>query len=196
MINYSEACERNKEPLFAVLDNYLPDASLCSILEVGSGSGQHAVHFTRQRPNWVWQTSEMPEHVPALKQNLLDYGSGLAEPIVLDVDHSSWPVDYKNAVLTVNTLHIMPASSVESFFAGLAGVLANGGHLFIYGPFRYQGEFTSPSNAEFDLWLKRRNPDSGIRDFEWIQTLANQAGFRLVKDIAMPANNQCLVWIK
>lgn len=196
MLNYAEACERNKAPIFATLNEFLPETGACTILEIGSGSGQHAINLTRHRPNWQWQTTEMTDYISALRENISHYASALPSPQTLNVNDLSWPFEEVGFAFTSNTLHIMDESSVESFFKGLSKVLVDKGLLFIYGPFRYQGEFTSASNGDFDLWLKSRNPKSGIRDFEWIQELAQKANLSLRADQQMPANNQLLVWQK
>lgn len=196
MQNYCEACERNKAPILEQLCRWLPSDEDCRVLEIGSGSGQHALHFIQARPNWQWQTTELPDNLPALRSNISRYGQLPLAPIALNVAEQPWPVEVVDNIFTANTLHIMSAASVEAFFTGLSGVLADNAKLIVYGPFRYQGDFTATSNARFDQWLKTRDPDSGIRDFEWIQQLALQAGLQLLEDRAMPANNQLLVWQK
>jgi hypothetical protein len=119
----------------------------------------------------------------------------LLAPVELDVLVTPWPAPPADAVFSANTLHIMGWPGVEAFFAGIATALAeDGAKLAVYGPFRYRGDYTSPSNAAFDDWLKRRDPASGIRDFEAVDALARAAGLTLAADHAMPANNQLLVW--
>lgn len=196
MLNYAEACERNKAPIFDTLDEYLPKTDFCSVLEIGSGSGQHAISFLQRRPNWAWQTTEMMDYLPALHENMGRYAAASPSPQPLNVNDLPWDFNQHHVAFTSNTLHIMNKSSVESFFKGISKVLLDQGWLFVYGPFRYQNEFTSKSNGEFDLWLKSRNPESGIRDFEWIQQLAEKENLSLVADHSMPANNQLLVWRK
>lgn len=171
------------------------------MLEIAGGTGQHAVHFAEAFPHLRWQSSDIPEALPTLTPRITEgrHNKSLANllaPIALNVD-TEWPTgQYYDAVFSANSLHIMAASSVENFFPGVANLLNPGGHLLVYGPFKYEGEFTTESNARFDLWLKQRNPVSGIRDFESVLELAAQSGMHFVEDNAMPANNQLLVWQK
>lgn len=192
MLNYSEACERNKQPISDRLAAYLVSPS--NILEVGSGSGQHALFLSAHHNHLQWQPSDQDQYLDALKINIEQYASSrVLTPIELDV-RQTWPNTFYDGVFTANTLHIMSWSEVESFFKGVGAVLHNHGYLFVYGPFRYQDTYTSPSNAQFNNWLKARDPASGIRDFEAVDMLAQQQGLTLVDDFKMPANNQLLVW--
>ncbi len=193
MLAVSEACERNKGPILAVLEGEL--AASRAVLEIGSGTGQHAVHFARHLPHLSWQPSELPGQLAALTERILAEGPpNLAPAIALDVRAHPWPVERVDAVFSANTLHIMAWDAVEHFFRGVGAVLAAPGVLCVYGPFRYRGGYTSDSNAEFDRHLQRRDRLSGIRDFEALQRLAAAAGLELAADHAMPANNQTLVW--
>ncbi len=198
MLNFSESCERNKKAILPVLQDYFADVT--RVLEIGSGSGQHALYFSQQLPHLCWQPSDQPKLLPALQQNLAasrlpeSKAANLALPLALDVLQMPWPDVQPDGVFTANTLHIMPTSGVEAFFAGLSQQLRKPGYVCIYGPFNYQGQFTSDSNARFDRWLKDRDPRSGIRDFEWICQLAETAELKLVDDVAMPANNRVLVF--
>jgi SAM-dependent methyltransferase len=193
MLPCSEACERNKGPILEVLREAF--AGCTHVLEIGSGTGQHAVHFALAM-NWlVWQPSETPEAMPALRKRIFNEGpSNLRAPVVLDVTETPWDVRRVDGVFTANTLHIMHWPQVEAFFANLSTVIQPATVLAIYGPFSYGGAYTSPSNAEFDEFLHARDPESGIRDFEDVDALARAAGFKLVADHRMPANNQTLVW--
>jgi SAM-dependent methyltransferase len=193
MLPHSDACERNKEPILAVLREAF--AGCTHVLEIGSGTGQHAVHFALAM-NWlVWQPSETTEAMPALRKRIFAEGpSNLRAPVVLDVTQTPWDVRRVDGVFTANTLHIMHWPQVEAFFAGLPAVAKPATVLAIYGPFRYGGEYTSDSNAEFDELLRARDTGSGIRDFEAVDALANAAGFRLAADHRMPANNRTLIW--
>ena len=192
MLNYSEACERNKQPISDSLSVYL--TSQKSILEVGSGSGQHALFLSAHHHHLQWQPSDQDQYLDALAINIEQYASsGVLPPIELDV-RQTWPNTRYDGVFTANTLHIMSWNEVESFFKGAGSVLQKHGYLFVYGPFRYQNAYTSPSNAQFNQWLKARDPASGIRDFEAVDTLAREQGLSLVDDFQMPANNQLLVW--
>lgn len=192
MLNYSEACERNKQPISDRLAAYL--VSRNHILEVGSGSGQHALFLSAHHSHLQWQPSDQDQYIDALKINIEQYASSrVLTPIELDV-RQRWPNTSYDGIFTANTLHIMSWNEVESFFQGVGSVLQTHGYLFVYGPFRYQDAYTSPSNVQFNHWLKTRDPASGIRDFEAVDTLAQQQGLTLVNDFKMPANNQLLVW--
>ena len=193
MLTLSEACERNKEPILGVLRTELAGAA--TVLEVGSGTGQHAVHFAAGLPQLLWQPSELPEHLPALAERVrVAGGQNLRVPLALDVGDDPWPVAPVDAVFSANTLHIMSWSAVREFFRGVGRVLRSPGVLCVYGPFRFHGTHTSDSNAEFDRWLKARDPVSGVRDFEALDALARAAGLVFSADHAMPANNRTLVW--
>lgn len=190
---FSAACERNREPILAVLRQQL--AARCSVLEIGSGTGQHAVHFAAALPQLVWQCSDCAEQLPGLRLWLDEAALGnTPPPLPLDVRQPDWPAGPFDAVYSANTLHILGRPEVQTLFARLPTVLAPGGSLIVYGPFRYGGAHTAPSNAEFDRWLRDRDPRSGIRDFEAVDALARATGLRLQADLAMPANNRCLVW--
>ena len=192
---FSDACERNKGPILQVLLEAF--ARVHHVLEIGSGTGQHAVWFAQGLPHLIWQPSDVPEHLPGLRARFETEGpDNLRLPLPLDVSSHPWPVLKVDGVFSANTLHIMSFAHVEYFFRGVGEVLGDGGTLCVYGPFRYGGKYTTPSNAEFDFWLKRRDPVSGIRDFETVNTLAEAQGLALLADHAMPANNQTLVWRK
>ena len=189
---FSAACERNREPILAVLRSHFADRR--RVLEVGSGTGQHAVHFAAALPQLVWQTSDRPEWLPGIRLWLAEAGlPNTPPPIELDV-RGPWPGERFDAVFSANTLHIMGWPEVEALFAGLPAVLADDARLTIYGPFNYGGCFTSASNAAFDAGLRADAPKRGIRDFEAVDALARGIGFELVEDLAMPANNRCLSW--
>ena len=193
MLPVSEACERNKGPILAVLAGEL--AASRSVLEIGSGTGQHAVHFARHLPHLSWQPTELGAELGPLSERIhLEGPPNLAPAIALDVRAQPWPAGRVDAVFSANTLHIMAWDAVEDFFRGIGSVLITPGVLCVYGPFRYRGGYTSASNAEFDRLLRRRDPSSGIRDFEALDRLASAQGLVLTADHAMPANNQTLVW--
>ncbi|MCB1616157.1 MAG: DUF938 domain-containing protein [Pseudomonadales bacterium] len=194
MKQFSQACENNKGPILQVLTRWLGKDS--KVLEVGSGTGQHAVHFAACLPYIHWQTSDLPPSHDSINSWIDDTAAeNIARPLVLDVS-GAWPERKFDAVFSANTLHIMPADYNPCFFAGAAAVIKPGGLLLVYGPFNYSGAFTSPSNARFDDWLKAQNPLSGIRDFETLNGFADMNGFLLQEDNAMPANNRLLVWKK
>ncbi len=192
---YSESCERNREPILGVLREVLPQQG--TVLEIASGTGQHAVHFGAALPHLTWQTSELPGQHDAVAAWLAEVQlPNVLPPVALDVHQSAWPVERAEAVFAANLLHILSWEGVESMFEGVGRVLAPGGVLCAYGPFNYGGGYTSDSNARFDDWLKARDPRSGIRDFEAIEALARARGLSLFHDFAMPANNRTLVWRK
>lgn len=189
---HSDACERNQGPILEVLRDRFADRR--HVLEIGSGTGQHAVHFAAALPGLTWQTSDVPGNLPGIRAWIEEADlPNLPPPIALDVT-GPWPPVHFDAVFTANTLHIMGWPEVQGLFAGLAQVLSPGAVLAVYGPFNYDGRFTSPSNAAFDEWLKRRAPQSGIRDFADVDQLARSNGLILVEDRPMPANNRTLVW--
>ena len=191
---FSEACEENKEPILKVLRRLFAEAS--RVLEVGSGTGQHAVHFAQALPHLHWQTSDRLENHPGISAWLEEYAlpnTGL--PLALDVS-GCWPQQTFDAVFSANTTHIMSWPEVERLFQGVAGVLCEGGCFALYGPFNFAGTYTSESNRRFDLWLRQRDPQSGIRNFEDLNELAQAQGLRFLEDIEMPVNNRILVWRK
>ena len=192
---FSESCEQNREPILAVLQQHLGEAR--RLLEIGSGTGQHAVYFAPCFPRLHWMTSDVPANHPGIRAWLdeakLENVSG---PLSLDVNRPDWPLHSCDAVFSANTVHIMAWPAVRNMFAGIGRVLESGGVFCLYGPFNYGGSYTSDSNQRFDTWLRARDPASGIRDFEAIMELAGEAGLTLVADHAMPANNRTLVWQK
>lgn len=190
---FSESCVQNREPILAVLREVFADRS--NVLEIGSGTGQHAVDFAAALSHLRWQTADVPSNHPGIRRWLDDAAlPNVLPPIALDVNRLEWRNGSYDAVFSANTLHIMGWPAVEQFFAGVGAVLLPGGMLAVYGPFNYNGAFTSESNARFDIWLKSRDPASGVRDFEAVNALARAQGLVLQQDIAMPANNRTLVW--
>lgn len=182
---YSEACERNRDPILAVLKRVFSNSR--KVLEIGSGTGQHAAYFSAAQPQLRWQASDVAEHLAGIRM----WG---VEPIELDVD-KPWPAVDADAVFSANTAHIMSWPQVEGMVAGIAGLPSL--ELFcLYGPFRYGGKHTAESNARFDAMLRARDPTSGVRDFEAICELAERYGLNLAEDNAMPANNRLLVFRK
>lgn len=192
---YSQASENNKQVILEILARHLQDDE--QVLELAGGTGQHAVHFAASLPNLHWQSSDIPSNVDSLNLRIANARlANLPAAITIDVNHSPWTSARPTAVFSANSLHIMSADSVENFFRGIGEILQADGTLIIYGPFKYAGEFTTPSNEEFDRRLKDRDPVSGIRDFEWVKELAAHANLTIIEDNAMPANNQLLVWKK
>lgn len=189
---FSAACERNREPILAVLSQHFADCR--QVLEVGSGTGQHAVHFAAALPQLSWQCSDRPEYLEGIRAWLHEAAlPNTPQPLALDVN-GTWPSQTFDALYTANTLHIMGWPEVQRFFAMLPTVLSADAVLVVYGPFNYHGTFSSASNAAFDADLRARSTHRGIRDFEAVDGLAHQAGLQLVGDYALPANNRCVVW--
>ena len=190
---FSESCVQNRDPILAVLREWFADRR--HVLEIGSGTGQHAVYFAPELPHLVWQTADVPPHHAGIRAWLDDAAPpNVRPPLALDVNDTAWHGGCYDAVFSANTLHIMGWQEVEKCFAGIGSVLEAGGVLAIYGPFNYNGAFTSDSNARFDAWLKARDPASGVRDYEAVDALAREQGLVLQQDIAMPANNRTLIW--
>ena len=190
---FSESCVQNREPILAVLREVFADCH--QVLEIGSGTGQHAVYFGAGLPHLVWQSADVPPHHAGIRAWLDEAAlPNVRPPIALDVSQPGWRSGRYDAVFSANTLHIMGWPEVEAFFEGVGEVLEAGGVLAVYGPFNTNGAYTSESNARFDAWLKARDPASGVRDFEAVDALARAQGLVLRQDIAMPANNRTLVW--
>lgn len=224
----SPACERNREPILAVLREHFDDRR--RVLEIGSGSGQHAVHFAAAMPWLLWQCTDRAVALPGIGMWLEE--AALANtPPPLELDVAAWPwfqtpfvrsgsgsaqrsaptpalprkrereqgstrenQQAFDVAFSANTLHIMSWGEVEALFDGLDAVLTDDAVVAVYGPFNYGGTYSSDSNREFDAWLKARDLRSGIRDFEAVDGLARAIGLRLIEDVAMPANNRCLMW--
>ena len=192
---FAESCEQNKQPILAVLSQYLADRQ--SVLEIGSGTGQHAVFFAEQFSHLTWIASDQVEYHAGINMWLEDSSlENIQGPFMLDVNQQDWPIEATDAVFSANHVHLMGWPSVVNMFAGIGRVLNKGGYFCLYGPFIYNGKFTSESNANFDVWLKQRDPVSGVRDFEALQELAEKAGLTFIHDHDMPANNRILVWQK
>jgi SAM-dependent methyltransferase len=192
---FAQHCEQNKEPILEVLKDVFADCS--HVLEIGSGTGQHAVHFGCYLPHLVWQTADLPERHEGILAWMEDAAlPNVRPPLPLNAEDEHWPVASVDGIFSANTVHIMSWSQVEGMFRGIGRVLETGGRFALYGPFNYGGAYTSPSNARFDAWLKERDPASGIRDFEALDTLAREQGMELLADFEMPVNNRILVWVK
>lgn len=195
---HSDACERNKGPILEVLRRRIGDLQ-GTVLEIGSGTGQHAVHFAGNLPRLRWQPTEQADALEHLAERVRREGTpNLLPPVELDVMMPTWPCSPGGAdvVFTANTLHIVSWRHVEALFRGVGEALCPQGWLFVYGPFRYGGRFTTESNAAFDAALRARDPASGLRDIEAVTELATAQGLQWVADLAMPANNQALAWRK
>lgn len=192
---FSEAADRNKEPILAVLRDAFADRT--AILEIGAGTGQHAVHFAPQLSHLRWLVSDRAVNLDGIRAWVADHAAdNLPEPIALDVDDEPWRVPPVDGVYTANTLHIVSWPRVCRMFKQVAELLPEGGLFCTYGPFNVDGRFTSESNANFDVMLRQRDPASGIRDITDLSEKAWQHGLILEADHAMPANNRLLVWRK
>jgi len=192
---FAESCIQNQEPILGVLRELLPERR--HLLEIGSGTGQHAVYFAPEFPQLSWQTSDLTEnHAGILAWLAESKSSNILSPLSLDVRTPHWPQTTFDAVFSANTAHIMSWEAVVAMFSGIGRILEPGGIFALYGPFNYGGRYTSDSNMRFDLWLKQRDPLSAIRNFEDLDRLASEAGMVLWRDYAMPVNNRTLVWRK
>jgi cyclopropane fatty-acyl-phospholipid synthase-like methyltransferase len=190
---FSEACERNKDFILDVLREEFAGCS--TVLEIGSGTGQHAVHFARNLPGLTWQPSDRGDYLDGLRVRISAEAPGnVATPRELDVRRRSWTEARFDGVFSANALHFMSLDCVRDFFRGVGEVLSSPGVLCVYGPFRYGGAYTSDSNSRFDEHLRAQDPDRGIRDFEAVDEFAQAQGLKLLRDVPMPANNQLLVW--
>ena len=195
---HSPAAERNRVPILAALRNELPETGL--VLEIASGSGEHALFFAENMPNIEWQPSDPDEEALAsIAAYRADYaGTNLREPLILDAAQpESWPVEQADAVVCINMIHVSPWASTEGLFAGAERVLAeSGGPLILYGPYIDPAVETAQSNLDFDASLKQRNPEWGLRDAAAVIELAKSHGFKWKARYQMPANNITLVFVR
>ena len=192
---FSESCVQNREPILGVLKAELTSSS--RLLEIGSGTGQHAVYFAPEFPQMNWQPSDIEEMLPGINAWLEEASlDNINPPIAIDVSKYNWETNHYDVIYSANAVHIMSWEYVVSLLAGAGITLTSGGKFILYGPFNYNGAYTSESNARFDVWLKQRDLLSGIRDFEALNSLAEDHRMRLVNDYEMPANNRILVWQK
>ncbi len=191
----SPSCERNRDPILAVLKQALPRSG--TVLEIGSGTGQHAAYFAARLPRLAWQPTDLPPAFPSIRAWAAEAGApNLRAPLELDLLAEHWPVTSADAIVCINTIHIVAWAAVEKLFAGAGKILAPGGVLYAYGPYRYADRPLESSNQDFDKWLKARDPVSGVRDFAAVDALARANRLTLAGDRAMPANNRSLWWIK
>lgn len=187
------AAEQNKAPIANALQTILRSGDL--VLELGSGTGQHACHFAREFPDISWQPTELGALLPVIDLWIRDEGSdNILRPIELDASLQYWPVESADVVYTANTLHIVSAATIERMFLGAGSVLHAEGRFCAYGPFMLNGEHTADSNAEFDRALKQNDPASGVRDMVWLDSLAVANGMQAAELVPMPANNFLAVW--
>jgi SAM-dependent methyltransferase len=193
---FAPAAERNRQPILDVLRRVLPPRGL--VLEVASGTGQHAVFFSEHLRTLRWQPSDIsPDALQSIGSWVAELGrSNLLAPIELDVRWRAWPLKEADAVLSINMIHISEWETSEALFEGARRLLASGAPLITYGPYRLHGEHTAPSNAAFDESLRSRNPNWGVRDIDELTKLAGRTGFTLKERAQMPANNMTLVWTR
>lgn len=189
------SCEQNQQVILDILKTVFLEPG--EVLEIGSGTGQHAVFFTENLPHLSWQLSDLEAEHEGMKMWLAEVEHNrIKAPLIFDVDMPSLDIAKTDYVFTANTTHIMSQSQAEKMFRHIGDYLKTAGLFVQYGPFNYNGKYTSESNANFDVWLKQRNPHSCIKHFESMQEHAEMNELRLLKDIEMPANNRILVWEK
>lgn len=188
------AGERNKLPILTVLKDYLKTDS--KVLEIGSGSGMHAVYFTQNLPTIRWQMSEMPGYMEGLRARFIQQGNAqIAPPVSIDCRADHWNIPHQfDAVFSANTAHIMSWQAVCGLMHGVSKALKPGGLFLLYGPFRCNGKDTAVSNKTFHEYLRKKSPEMGLRDYQEMAVLAKLAGLHLIKDIPMPANNRILIF--
>ena len=191
---YAPAAARNREPILAVLRRVLPATGL--VLEVASGSGEHAAFFAAALPGANWQPSDADPRARASIAAFRDAGAplNLLPPVALDASADEWPVAGAAAVVCINMIHIAPWSACEGLMAGAARILPLGGVLYLYGPYKEEGRHTAPSNAAFDADLRARDPRWGVRDLGEVIALARRHGLAHRETIPMPANNRSVVF--
>ncbi len=190
---YAPACDENRQPILEILQQVFVEPG--KVLEVGSGTGQHATWLPGYLTHLQWQPTEVEENLPGIRAWLADAAlENVLAPMVLDVSRQPWPVEQTDYVFSANTVHIMSWPMVEAFFEGLGRVLSPGGDFCLYGPFMFDGRHTAESNARFDIWLKERDPLSGVRDAADLDRLASAAGLARMNDFPMPVNNRILHW--
>jgi hypothetical protein len=196
MKRHAPATGRNREPIAAVLTEELPRTGL--VLEVASGTGEHAVHFARTFPDLRWQPSDPDPEARASIEAWREEAAlpNLLPPLALDATGADWPIERADAVLCINMVHISPVAATEGLLAGAALLLEPGAPLVLYGPYFESAVETAPSNLAFDRDLRSRNPEWGLRSVEWLDELAERAGFRRTRRVAMPAHNLTLVYRK
>ena len=195
MKQHAPSFEGNKDYILPMLREALPARGL--VLEVGSGTGQHAAFFAAHFPQLVWQPTDLAANLPSIAAWRAEAGlANLRAPLELDLFHGRWPVSAAQAVVCINTVHIVAWKGVENLFAGAGRVLEPGGVMYVYGAYRYATRPLEPSNEKFDQWLKDRDPVSGVRDFEAVNALAERHGLVLHEDRAMHGNNRSIWWVK
>lgn len=192
---FAPSCERNRDPIRDVLKRVLTGSGL--LLEVGSGTGQHAAYIAKDFPAYKWQPTDLPEKLDDINKWAVESGaSNILPAVALDLSEGNWPVEQCDVLVCMNTIHIVAWQLVKNLFRGAGRVLKPGGVMYVYGPFEYSDRPLEPTNAEFNEWLKMRDPKSGIRNFDDVNRLAQENGLVLEGDKAMPANNRSIWWRK
>jgi SAM-dependent methyltransferase len=197
MKRHAPATARNRDPILSVLREVLPPRA--RVLEVASGSGEHAIWFTRHLPEVTWQPSDVD---PAARASIEAHRAeenlpNLLAPVALDVTAPDWEKErVADAVVCINMIHISPWQATEGLFRGASSLLAPGGKVYLYGAYRFGGQFTAPSNAEFDASLRARDPRWGVRDLDDVTALADRRGFARDRVVPMPANNHSIVFVR
>ena len=191
---YAPSVARNKDAIAGVLARYLPSSGL--VLEIASGSGEHAVHFASSFPALVFQPTDPSEEalasIAAWRQEAAL--PNMRAPLALDVTAAPWPINHADAVTCINMIHIAPWEATLGLVAGAARIIPPGGLLFLYGPYKRAGQHTAPSNADFDASLRERDARWGVRDLETVAAEATAMGFAAPMIEAMPANNLSLIF--
>jgi hypothetical protein len=200
--HHSPAADRNKDPILNTIRDCFMDPQFFDepqlILTIAEGSGQHVVHFAKNLPDFEFQPTDAdPEMIPSIKAYVDEAKcKNVRPPILLDASKDVWPVEHAHVILCINMIHISPWSATEGLFRGAARILPDGGLLLTYGPYRFSGEFTAPSNKEFDASLRARNPEWGVRDVDDLRNLAQSVGVGLEGEVPLPANNHLLIFSK
>jgi SAM-dependent methyltransferase len=193
LTDWNRAGQLNRDPILDALRPRLGPGA--RILEIGSGSGHHALYFAERLPDVRWQPSERPQHLPELTGRCTTARlANVLEPIALDLLEGPWPTETFDAIVVINVLHIAPAEGTTALFSEASSVLRPGGCAFVYGPFRYQDRPLESSNQRFDAFLRARDPASGLRMFDDVDALAHAEGFALLEDRPLPANNRGITW--
>jgi len=190
---FSQACENNKKPILEVISKHFENSEL--VLEIGTGTAQHALYFAKKLKQLYWQTSDQQQYLEGINLCLNEYRKyNLGRPLTIDVMQSNWQIEHCDGVFSANTSHIMNWQMVKNMFVGVGHILMPEKHFCLYGPFNFNGQYTSDSNEAFDKMLRDRDPNSGLRNFEDLQRLAESQGLSFHKQYDLPANNKILVW--
>ena len=189
---YAIACDRNRDPILAALRECLPAKG--RVLEIGSGTGQHAAYFSNAFPHLEWLPSDQPQNLEGISLWRQEAGPNCLAPVGLDLLSEGLQLPPADAIVCINTLHIVAWQGTHGLFTAAGKMLSPGQTIYLYGPYRYAHRPLEPSNEQFDQWLKERDPASGIRNFEDLNRIAQEQGFALETDLPMPANNRSLIF--